>query len=639
MTTQLTRTAGLSAVVLLTALTASLSAADAAKAAEPAAGSTSSTTTGSQASPTAESSSALVAAEDRRLTQVRTVTSLARWQGQDYKSPYRMSTGSGYSLVLTPRSSSYSIDDLLQLAPQTFLHLSDGSYLLSEHLVVTPGATLRLARPGGLTLRLVSSARGFVSIVSLGGKVELVGEVRAPVVVTSWDADAGKVDESTSDGRAYLRALGGQFDAQHVRLEKLGFWSGRTGGLALTGTDRPNTGAIAPVGTATPDGAVDSVLEGVTTQPAGPLQSGQANPNLGYTVPSQDYVSSRISDLVVDGDAFGLFVSGANGVQISDASFRHSLIDGLVLHRYVSNGVISNTVSNDNVGSGITLDRATTGITLNQVTTSHNLVNGITLSGRPLAEGPSATGSTTSSFGGNSVTNSTSDDNGRYGIQVLGGFNIGVQNNHLKGNLMGVVVDGPAEHIAVTGNEVSVSERHGIALTDGVTASSVTGNIVDRAATGIYVRGSSAQVRGNTVQNASVHGVSLVGNVEGSAVGFNVLAGHGASALDRGRSRGEVERLPNQLGGWDDTSPWYDWFKKLLHPMNALWAIIAILTLLSAVRSRRRAPVVVHPYQHQMAHHGPLTLPGHVVLDLTDSDENDRRGSDDGFASRGTAAT
>ncbi|MCW2715531.1 MAG: putative rane protein [Frankiales bacterium] len=569
----------------------------------------------------AESSAAHVAAEDRRLTEVRTVTSLARWQGQEYKTAYRMSTGTGYTLVLTARSAPYTVGDLLQLAPQTFLRLSDGSYLLSEHIVVSTGATLQLSQPGGLSIRLASSSKGFVSIVSLGGRLELQGEAGAHLAVSSWDLDEGKVDTDLADGRAYVRSLGGQFDARFLDASHLGFWSGRTGGIALTGTDRPNTGAIEPLGSATQRG-VPSVLEGVTTQPAGPLQQGQRNPNLNYAVPVLDYVSSNIRDTTIDGNAFGLFVSGANGVQVVDSEVRGSVIAGIVMHRFVTNGLISKTVARDNAGDGVTLDRATTGITLSEVTANGNAGNGIRVSGRPIAEGPSATGSATNSFGGNSVANSTANGNGNFGILVQGGFNIGVQNNRVTGNDMGIVINGPAERVSVTGNEVGNTRRHGIALTEQVTASTVTGNVVDGAATGIYIRASQAQIKGNTVQGARSHGVSLVGPVGGSNIGFNVLAGAGASALDVRRSTGDVVMGENRVDGWDDTSPWYFWFKKLLQPMTALWAVIALLILTSAARSQRRPAVVVHPYAHQMAHHGPTLMPGDRVVDLTERDDD-----------------
>ncbi len=464
---------------------------------------------------------AVVAAEDRRITSIRTVSSLARWQGHNSKTPFRLATGTGYTLVLTPRPTPYGLTDLQALAPQTFVRMTDGAYLLSEYIVVMPKAVLRLSSPGGLAVRLASSPRGFATIVSLGGKLELLGEQNAPLVLTNWDVDAAAPDLQPYDGRAYVRAVGGQFIADHVNVSDLGFWSGRTGGIALTGTDRPNTGAIERVGKAGPVNAgTASVLDAITRQPAGRLLPGQSDPSLKFTLPAQDYVSSRISSTTIRGDAFGLFVSGANGLQVSNSSVSNSQIAGIVLHRFVSNGVLSRTTSSHNAGDGFSLDRATTGITISEATSDSNAGSGYRLSA-----GPSAAGSPTGSYGNNSVSNSTATDNGHYGVEVVGGFNIGVQNNVVSGNDMGIVVAGPAHRISVTGNQVSQATRHGISLVDGVTASTVTGNVVDRTATGIYLRASTSEIKGNTVQHARGHAVSLVGRVEGTAVSFNVLAG------------------------------------------------------------------------------------------------------------------
>jgi hypothetical protein len=571
----------------------------------------------------AERQAALVAAEDRRLTEIRTVASLGRWQGKNWKTPYRLSSGSGYTLVLTASSVPYTLEDLQKLAPQTLLRMSDGSFLLTENIVVAARATLHLSAPGGLTLRLASGSNGFATLVSFGGTVELEGEQGAPLTITSWDANRAAPDLRTVDGRAYVRAIGGQFEAKYVRFSHLGFWSGRTGGLSLTGQDRPNTGAIESLGqTRKADDGVPSLLDDVAKQPAGPLQEGQA-PTLKYTVPELDYVSTRIADTTIDGDAFGLFVSGANGVQIDRSTIKNSSIAGVVLHRYVTNGAISKTVSEHNVGDGITLDRATTGITINESTARSNSGSGFSLSGRALADGPSAAGSPLTNYGNSSISNSVATGNGHYGIEVTGGFKMGLQNNRIMGNDMGIVVTGPASDVSITGNTVRNTQRHGIALLDGVTASTVTGNVVDGAGTGVYLRGSSAEVRGNTVQRARSHGVSLVGSVSGTQIEYNVLAGSGPSALDIGRSNGHVVRTGNQVGGWHDTSPWYFLFKKLLHPMTALWTLIALLVVTSAVRGRGRPREIEHPYAHQqivLRQHLQLPVPASVV---------DMRGYDD----------
>ncbi len=558
----------------------------------------------------AELQASVVAAEDRRLTEVRTITSLARWQGKNWKTPYRISNSSGYTLVLTPRSSPYTIDDLLELAPQTFLKMTDGSYLLAEHLVVLPRAELTLSAPGGLVLRLASGPDGFATIVSLGGELKILGEEGSATHVTSWDAGVGFPDETLLDGRAYIRAIGGGFEANHLIADHLGFWSGRTGGIALTGTDRPNTGAIESVDPADDgDGRSVGVLDGVTLQPAGQLDEDDPTPAVGFDVPALSFVSSRIADVTVENSAYGLFVSGANGVEISDSVFSKNLFDGVLLHRYVTNALITGTTASDNAGDGFALDRATSGVTINRSVATGNTGSGFVLIGRSLADGPSAVGTSTRSYGNSSVSNSTATMNGDYGIEVLGGLNISLNNNEISGHETGIRVADEADHISITGNQVRDSERHGIALVDGVTASSVTGNVVAEASTGVYVRDSTVAVKGNTVERADGHGVSLVGRVDGSEVSYNALAGRGGSALDTRRSNGQFTGGTNNFDGWKDTTPWWRQLRKLLQPMTALWTILLALVGTSAIRARKAPTTVGHPYAHQMAHRGAVPVP------------------------------
>ena len=65
---------------------------------------------------------------------------------------------------------------------------------------------------------------------------------------------------------------------------------------------------------------------------------------------------------------------------------------------------------------------------------------GASHTGLPLANGPSATGISVGSYGNNSVSNSIVSDNGRYGVEVVGGVNLGVLSNQVSGNDMGIVV-------------------------------------------------------------------------------------------------------------------------------------------------------------------------------------------------------
>ena len=132
--------------------------------------------------------------------------------------------------MLTPRRAPYTVGDLLALAPRTFVRQPGGAYLLSENIFIRPGATLSLASPGALVLRLASDSKGFSSLVNDGGRLLVTGTEHAPAQVTSWDRVKGHPDDVTRDGRAYLRSIGGQVDDDaraHARSRLLEWPHGR----------------------------------------------------------------------------------------------------------------------------------------------------------------------------------------------------------------------------------------------------------------------------------------------------------------------------------------------------------------------------------------------------------------------------
>lgn len=562
-----------------------------------------------------KSESALVAAEDDRLVEVQTVDSLAKLSEVKLTEPYRLATGSAYTLVLTPRSQAYTVADLLRLAPQTFLRRPDGSYLLTEHLVVLAGATLNLSSAGGLDLKLASDKQSFVSIVNQGGRLNLLGAKGAAVTVSSFDRDSARPDSVTEDGRAYIRSIGGQVMLRDADVSHLGFWSGRTGGLSLTGTDRPNSGQLDKLGETldltkserlkrkqaadktapTPQEALGDVARQDLSEvlPSGSLPV----PTVDVDTPEYSFVSASLMRTKIEGNAFGLFVSSANGLDVRDSTIQNSLVDGMVMHRFVTNAVVENTSSHSNGGDGFSLARATTGIVLSEVRASDNGRNGVTMSGLPLATGPSATGISVGSYGNNAISNSELSSNGRYGVEVIGGVNIGVLANTMTNDDMGVVVREGARKVSVVGNRIQDAVRHGISIRDSVTEATVSGNIVEGGETSTYLRDSEAQVGRNTMTNASHHAVALVGAVGDTVLTGNTIAGRGPSAIDAKRAD-DLDRSTwdNDTSGWNDTTPFLVTLKKYAQPLTLLWIALAALLLYSAVRGARTPRVHRHPY-------------------------------------------
>ena len=563
-----------------------------------------------------ESESALVAAEDERLIEVRTIGSLGSTSSSPLSSPYRLATGSAYTLVLTSRSEPYTTADLLELAPQTFVRRPDGSYLLSENLVIDLGATLNLSDPGGLELRLASDPEGFVSIVNYGGRLNIAGSEGSPATIASLNRNTGDPDLLTDDGRAYLRSIGGQVSIANAELSNLGFWSGRTGGLALTGTDRPNKGSLYDLSESVEVGPVGEQAPGVKGNRSSPsaqvLPSGALPvPNVDVSSPEYSYVSASITGTTVTGNAFGLFVSGANGLDVRSSSFTDNLVSGVVLHRYVVNAVIEKATATGNAQDGILLARATTGIVLSEVTASRNARNGVTMSGLPLATGPSATGTSLASYGNNAISNSQVSSNGRYGVEVIGGSNVSVLANDLDSNEVGVVVRDTAETVEVVGNDISDSTTQGIALRDGVRSAVVSGNIVTGGATSVYVRDAVADITNNTLTDADMHAVSMVGDVGDSFLEENTIAGRGPSAIETNRA-GDVDRgsWHNDTSRWEDTTPFLTTLKHFAQPLTLMWLLLGGLLLFTAVRGARARETKQHPYADKLpvSDGSPVTL-------------------------------
>lgn len=126
-------------------------------------------------------------------------------------------------------------------------------------------------------------------------------------------------------------------------------------------------------------------------------------------------------------------------------------------------------------------------------------------------------------------------------------------------------------------------------MRDGVTAATITGNIVESTETGIYIRDSVGEIRGNTIQDGTNHGITLVGGVAESIITYNVISGVGPSAVDTTRAHGGIAVRENQTFAWHDTSSFWVKFRHYASPMTLLWTFILLLILFSAVLGRRQS--------------------------------------------------
>ena len=539
-----------------------------------------------------EAESKLVAAENARLIRVRALSDTATRLDVAQSKPYRLAVGTTPTLVLVARDAAYTIDELTSVAPRSVTKLSDGSYLVTENIVVQQGATLQFASKSGLTVHLASGSKGFVSIVADGGTLVVRGSTEAPVTVDSWDSVTGKEDDLTADGRAYLRVYGGRAQFINAEFTKLGFWSGLTGGVALTGTkllDDPSAGG---------NGSTDSGATVGTDSQAPKALSGDLLPaDGGLTTLSVDgstddygYATGLIQGVTFKGDAYGFFVSSSDRVEIRDSVIEDSLVDGLVLHRDVSNSNVESTIARNNAQNGFRLARATSSVTFQRLQAIDNGRDGISLEGGPLAEGPSATGIPTTVYGNNEVTASTSTGNGRYGIEVVGGTNIVIAGNTVSHNVMGIVVSKATTGIAITNNEVTDSQKQGIVLKDSALDAKVTDNKVTNTAIGIYARDAGGNFQDNRISAVTNHGISLLGSTGNSTIVGNTISGIGPSAIDVGRTTNSAVRS-NDVSGWHGTKPLLVVVHSILQPLTILWVVIGLAVIFSVLFVRRRRTI------------------------------------------------
>ncbi len=553
-----------------------------------------------------EAEARLVAGEQRRLIDTQSMIDAAESLGLAPASPYRLDT-TPTTIVLPARSAAYTLDELSQLSPSSIVAEEAGRYLITENVFIGEGATLRLTDRVPLTVKLASDAESFVSIVALGGNLEVIGaDGSATTTVTSWDSSSGAADTLTDDGRAYVRVIGGHADLSEAVFSDLGFWSGVTGGVSLTGTVLPAEEDGLEVADSPEDAAQAQAAEETEGVPQ-PLAEGPQLQTLSVGSEEKDrYVSASVSSVVFERNAFGVFVTNADRVHISNSQVRDNLIDGLVLQRGVSNSTVESTTASGNAADGFALLRATTSVVFERLTATDNGRTGIYVEGRPLVDGPSATGIPVTVYGANEVRSSVSRDNGRYGIEVVGGQDIVVQDNSVSGNEMGIVVSEGASAVTVKNNEVRDSAKQGIAVRDSGLDMVLVDNVVDGADIGIYLRDAGGEIERNEVSGVGNHGITLVSDTGSTTIVENTVSGSGPSAIDTARTDGVAVRN-NLTEDWTDTKPLWVTLRAIFQPLTILWVTIFAVLLLMAIAYGRRPRVIRHPYADQVVSLSALT--------------------------------
>ncbi|MGY1762686.1 right-handed parallel beta-helix repeat-containing protein [Geodermatophilus sp. SYSU D00779] len=500
----------------------------------------------------AERQSDILAEEDQRLLTL--VASVRPGSG-----PYTITLDGADTLVLTPMGLSYGLADLVALGAAEVQ--PDGAVLLTRHVLVAPGARLVIEAPG-TTLRLRSEQRGFVSLVSWKADLVLAGGADRKLKVTSWDPAAGAPDEEVADGRAYVREVSGDMSVVDTRVAHLGFWAGRTSGVAWTGS-------------------------------------------------SSTEATGRVVDSVFRDNHYGAFASQGEGLEFVRTAFVGNTVDGLSLHRSTAGTTIEGSSARGNGRHGFSADQASESVSFTEVTAARNGAYGIFFSGSPLAEGMSAGGASLEAYGDVTIDQGELIGNGRAGVRVVDGDDVEIRGTHVADNRDGIVLVGTAAPTSVRDAVVTGAHRFGITV-DGGTAT-LEGNEVTGSGTAIRVRDAEAAVRDNTVSAATAHGISVVGAAGGSVVEDNTLGGRGPSGLDTFRVPEEVTvaLAGNDVEGWEtDRDNWTYWSTFIPnHPMLLLWVVVLGVPLGLTLRARghRVAPGTA-PYRDDLRRERPAPL-------------------------------
>jgi Right handed beta helix region len=475
------------------------------------------------------------------------------------------------TLILPPRPSPYGLGDLIAngaAVPKP----SNGTYLLVDSVLVAPDAVLNLGGPGFTSLRMNSTAAGFTSLVTWAGTITIAGTPQAPLSVTGWDQVAlsrgiarrihtgyepgdPAVSQPSVDigaGRPYIRDIGGKLTLDNVRVSSLGFWSGRTGGVAWTGINqRPATGGAA---------------------------------------------SSTFID-----DAYGAFVSNASQIAFTSDLFENSEVDGMLLHRGAQGIAVTGSTAARNGGSGFVVSRGSTGDVLRGDVALHNAQNGFLLNGQPLVSGTSASGNIASASVGTVITGSRSEKNVHTGILVEGGVGTQISRNYVCGPISGIALRLGAIDTTVSGNYVACNGDVGLSIGPSVVGTAVQANRFEGARIGILIRSSpGVRILNDQFVGISVFAISSRGASPGVVGSNNTMSGVGLAPIETQSGAPQPVLTNTDLRAWERRSNVTVLSYLRFHPLLTTW--LSILILISvfwfATRMRRRP---IRPYAHSMA--------------------------------------
>jgi hypothetical protein len=502
----------------------------------------------------------LVSAEDAR------IRTLIHDSARAHQPEVVHSQGALATLILPARSTAYTLTDLVTQG--AVVMLSAHAALLQQNLFVASGAQLSLGAPAVSSLYLASSTSGFTSIVGWGGSLSLTGTAAQPLTIMSWNQAAKSAVADKGAGRPYIREIGATMTLAYARVSSLGFWSGRTGGVAWTGTSRMGSKGS----------AVDSTFTG---------------------------------------DTYGAFVSRGQDVTFSADRFESNELDGLHIHRNSAGSRVTSSSAARNGGNGFLVDRATRNTLLRGDVSQHNAANGYLFDGRPLVSGASASGGSNLPSSGTMLEDSSATGNAHTSVLIEGGTGTVVKSDQFCSPTTAIALRTGAANAVITGNYIDCDPRSGISVGPSAPGTVVFGNIVTHPSIGLLVRNSGAvSLYDNQIVGATVFGVSArTAASRVSGVG-NVMSGTGARAVDV-RTGASVSSLSGtNTAGWAHHTRVTFISYLQFHPLASLWLGILVVILLAAGWSfRRKLPDHPYPASVRRTYADPAPSGSSVAMD------------------------
>ncbi|MDU0325708.1 right-handed parallel beta-helix repeat-containing protein [Microbacterium sp. KSW2-21] len=483
---------------------------------------------GSDGSDTPKTPAERVAAEDARLSAVAALPT---------GDPALLDTWN--TVVLAPRNgqqTGYLFGDLVALGA---VRVDDGTTAtLVRNVVIRAGAELDLypsAAQGTDTLRLLSTADTTTSIVGWGGILAIGGTADHPVTVTSWDDTLAAPDTDQSDGRAYIRVRDGILGLVSTRLSDLGFWSGRTGGVSVTGS---GSGSIA-----------------------------------------------ALQDVTTTGLHYGFFGSDTTGITITDSRFDDSTLTGVEVTNGASDTTIEKTSITGSGGDGIAVSRQSSAVTLDDVTVEGSAGWGVRVDGAALADGPTTGGYGLTPSQGLTLTECRISGNREGGVRVISTDDTEIRRTTVDETRTAVLVEGPSTGLTVANADLSSADLRGLDISGDITDATVSDSRLVGRRIALELTRAAVIVSGNDMTVASGYAVELADGARADITG-NVLRGVGQDAVALW-SGARTMQADNDQSAWTFQWAWVGWMNE--HPMMWMWALVLLVPAIGVpVLWRRR---------------------------------------------------